>query len=322
MIYHTDDIEGAIRKMVELNERCVVFQRPQTLRPIRLRLNCVADIPSIACRTWDAFAQDSVDRWKSEGGLLYYRPDVFAPDIMPETDALLFAECPLQYRILEQYSDRVKRDIIIFKPPSWVQHEATIEFKYPRSDYYQTLELVIRGLIGREVPDKLAACLRYSGYPADKTAVFLGYEVAGIMGISERQLRILLKWHGFRGNHIRYHCFTPMVPPEDDPDAWEIYSVLEEEPNVYRGMRALRFFELARVYQPGGLANRIPGFKPVLKRLVKSRHVADNGLVYVVKDGWRKPDYAMMDATANVRRGDWYKLRNLVDQSENYFHQA
>lgn len=317
-IYQTPNMELAIRRMMERNDRCVVFRQHWCVNHIPPRLNEVWDIPSIVARSWDNFAQDNIRKWAESGDLLFYQGGMFDPDMLPECDALLYIEAPLLHSVFEQYQDRVRREIIVYRPPSWLLHERSVYFKWPSGDYYRTLEMVMKALIGRPLTPRLEAAVKYAGFPLEKTAAFEAKEIEGIMGIPERQLRYLLKWSGFRGSYRRFHCYTPQYFPFGrDKDLKEMYGVLEQEPDVYRGTRMLRFDELKRVYEEG-LQARVPGFKHLLKVLVKEGCVAKDPNIYVVKEGWRPASYFIVDAINNAKKGEWYKMQNLIDSAPVY----
>lgn len=314
-LYQTEDMESAIKRMVSRNDRCVVFQKNWCLRQIRLKTLDVFDIPSIACRSWDSFADISLEKWQKEHNLLYYRHDTFR-DKLPAADAMLYIEVPLQHKVYDQFSSRVGRETIIYRPPDWSMQEEALNFRYPNSAYYRTVLAAIEGLRGNARTDRQEMALRYSGFDPAKTTVFTADDIMAITGIGERLLRILLSYK-FKGKYIRYHCYTPQIEP-DEPDMLDMYRILEGEPDVGRGMRMLRFDELCRIFERNGIANRVPGFKPYLKRLVREAYVSSSPPVYLMTDGWRKPDYHVIDAVANVRRGDWFRMMNLVEAAPEY----
>ena len=317
-IYHTFDMENAVRALLATNPHVIIYHHYANLRRIVIRSNLLWDIEQYRCRAWDSFGPLTIEKWRENGGLMVYHPTLFDKNCpFPETDAVLFIECPLSHRDFQELAAKVKREIVIFHPPSWRLHEETVEFRNPHSAYYHTLLSTIGSLVRRpDLKPRIEAAMRYANFDPDRTAGFEAADIYAITGIPPRQLRTLMKWKGFRGKHIRYHCYCPVVEP-DEPDLLEMYRVLEAEPDAYHGIRMLRFNELARVLEHG-IGARVMGFKRLLKRMVNEGYVRSDPDIYLLTEGWKQPDYAIVDAITNVRRAEFYRMKTLVEDSPEY----
>ena len=309
-IYQTDHMELAVREMYLRNHRFVVYCTQKNKRKIPLRLNEVKDIPMVLAREWDPFFQKSVDFWKEEGGMLLYRHFPINPQKI-SAEAALFTEAPLSCMEFEILSSEIEREAVIYRPPTWNLHEHTLEYKNPTSNVHYTLFTLIQCLMGRELPPRLEAALDYSGFKArDKVAVFEGREVEAITGIDDRQLRTILNGRGLHNVYSRYHCYTPIIEPED-PDLLYFYNMLLATPAMPNNERYLRMDLF-----PGQV--RLPSQNRFMSRLVRENYIKRNPYIYVIRTGYKPLDYPVIDAIANARRGEWFRMRNLIDQAPEY----
>lgn len=309
-IYQTEHMELAVREMYLRNHRFVVYCTQKNRRKIPLRANEVKDIPMVIAREWDPFFQKSVDFWREEGGMLLYRHNPVDPKPIP-AEAALFTEAPLAHIDLEILSSQIQREIVLYKPPTWNLHEDMLEYKNPTSNIYYTLFTLIQCLMGRDLPPRLEAALELSGFKGrDKVAVFESKEIQAIMGIDDRQLRTILNGRALHKVYNRYHCYTPMIEP-DDPDLLYFYKLLEACPAMPNNERYLRMDLF-----PGTV--RLPGQNRLMSRLVREKYVKRNPFIYVIRTGYKPIDYPVIDAIANARRGEWFRVRNLIDQSPEY----
>ena len=315
MIYQTSDPLASIRKMRERNARCVVYDKYVCMKAILARLNRVADIPAITAQAWTEQGAAAIERWREGHKLLYYRPALDPIAHFPECDALLFIECPLQYDMFEKLAAMVRNEIIIYRPPDWKLHEETVLAKYPTAAYHKSLMAMIEGLRHRELTERMEQALAFSGYDPEHTSVFTAKDAMGMLGMPERQMKSILKYK-YRGHYCRFEVYRPMCSPIDD-DWKEMYGVLEGEPDLGNGWRMLRFGELGNTNLQVK-EHRVPEFKRYLMWMVRKHNVRKEPNIYLLRDGFRKQNYDIVDAIANVRRGNWFKMRNIVDAAPDY----
>jgi hypothetical protein len=307
-LYHTWNMEAAAREMASRHHHCVIFHYYGVKPPIRMRRNLIADIPMTIIRSWDSFAKESYAKWREEGGLLVYY-DNYKTTMTIEAEAMLYIECPLRHDWFERQTRLISRDVIVYRPPAWIAHERTVLHYNPSADTHRTLMAIINCLVGRDLDEKMRAALELSGFDQAKTAVFDADEIYAMTGISEYHIKQVLKSILFRARYERRHCYTLNMEPED-PDMLWAYKLLEADPDRWKGMRMLRFNRLA--------VGIVHGFEKQMKRLIRDRCVWQHESVYVVTRGFKEPFYTAIDAVANAMRGDWFKMRNLVDESPEY----
>lgn len=308
-VYQTSAMELAIREMAQKHHKFIVYRNYFNKRKIPLRQNEIADIPFVLARAWDPFFDQSIEMWNGEGGMLLYSYDK-RKHVHLNAEAALFVEAPIRHIEFEEMTRGISREIVVYRPPTWHLHQATLEYHNPTSNHYYTLLSVIHAMMGRDLTGRLGGAFEQSGFKdISKVAVFESSEIQGITGIDDRQLRTMLSAYGFRRKHIRYHCYTPVVEP-DDLEMLYFYNKLVDVPDAYKGQRMIRFDTL-----PEG---RIVGFNKYLKRLVREKYVIKHPNIYILELGYRPVDYALIDALSNARRGDWFKMQNLVDQSPEY----
>jgi hypothetical protein len=191
-------------------------------------------------------------------------------------------------------------EVILYKPPTWELHEELVDFLYPSSAHYRTLLLFIKGIRGAPTSQLQQDALSLSGHDPKLTTVFNAHEIAPVLGMSARQVKMLLGFK-FRGFHTRYSTYLPMLRPNTS-DLSVAFDVLTELPAQDGEWRLLRFDD----FEESKLA---------LKQLVKYGYVRRGKDIYLLQDGYRQPDYIAIDAVNNARRGDWYKMRTIVDRA-------
>ena len=220
-------------------------------------------------------------------------------------DALLFTECPLTWKLFNCYAERARRDVIVYLPPNWAMQEEALDFRLPGSDYHRALLSTVECWRGRDLTLIQEAALIYSGREKAITAVFYSKEVESILGIDEWSLRHILDFKT-RGFMDRFDLYTPNVEPADELLS-ETYHLLENEPNLHRGVRMLRF---------GKLVDRSHTMR--LQILVRGGQVTRGTSIYILSKGYKEPDWDMVDNRINFKRGQWYKMRNLIEAAPDY----
>ena len=305
-IYRTRDMEAAIRLMTEQNALSTVFFYNGLRKPIRPRLNLIKDIPSITARTWDTFFQDRVETWKEKRGLLLFKGRASETSRIPETAALLLTECPVKHTVLEKFMARARREIIVFRPPSWVLHQQMVDQLHPSADHLRALEMVVNGLRGRDVDARLTAAALYAGVNPKDATIFTAPEVIGMLGIDYSVFRVLMNDFMWRGHYTRFHAYTPVIEPDNEM-LLDLYRRLEAEPDVYKGERLLRFNQLDGRNQ-----------RTNMKMLSREKSVIRGTHIHIVTPGWRPMRPARYDALSQVPRADWFKIKNVIDAAPEY----
>ena len=308
-IYQTHDMEAAMRRMYETNRNSVVYWRHRSNKPIRMRLNMVRDIPVEQCHAWKPFAQATIERWQTRGGVMVWRPHPLthkAP--VPACDAMLFVECPLQIDRFNASIANVKQEVIVYRPPTWKVHNDTVDHFYPGKDTYITLEAIAKALVGRELTEEMQGVLDACGYPASSTAVFTGWDIEQLTGWSEAYLKYALHYK-YRYHSGRWCVYSVRIPPDDADMRWA-YDILRQQPEVSRKTHAMRLGIPAGPF--------IPGFKTMMRQLLRSNYVVREDNIYVINTAHPPLDHDRVDAINNMHRGRWFAMKALVDGAEEY----
>ena len=302
-------MEAALRRMVEENRNVLLYTRHHCINPIRFRYREVEDLPIYTCQPWTPFGQTAIDQWEAKGGVLIYRPHP-APkkDARPPCDAMLLIECPLQMNTFEQVTSGVRQEVVVYRPPTWRLHNDTIETLYPSKDTYVLLDAVFKSMVGRELTEEQDSAAAMSGIARHHAAVFIAWEIEQLAGWNERYLRYAMSYK-YRHKSSRFHVYSTRIPPQDENLRWA-YDILISQPEVSKGMYTLRFnFPL------GGRINK---FESMLKQLVRQCYVVKEDSIYVVDTSATQLDYERIDAINNMHRGRWFKVKSLVDASQEY----
>jgi hypothetical protein len=306
-IYQTDNMEVAIRTMVERNDRCVLYINYENPRPIRLRGNDLVDIKGVMVKATLPIANMQIKQWMAQRGLMFYYPSKRV-DLVPECDAMFFVEAPNNYHRYAEFAKRVNREVVIYKPPTWALHEELIEKRYPTSYLTSTMLMVAEGLRQRKLCDIHQAALDYSGFDPDETSVFEAGDIMEITGATVSQVNKLFREYGFRGNFVRYDVIAPMAEP-DNPHLMEMYKAIESLPSIYNGYRMIPFLRL-----PGDFYNKMN----TLTQLYREGSIRKLPSIYLLQNGYKPSPKYVKDAITVANRAQWFKMRNLIDTAPKY----
>ena len=308
-LYQTDDMEAAVHHMAATNHRVIVYWRYASVRPIRMQLDKVRDLKVEQCFSWKPTAQAAIDRWQERGGILIWRPHpMWTSQVMPECDALLFIEAPMQLGKFESLVKLARQEVVVYRPPTWDMHNKSMEHFYPGKHAYSMLDAIAGALVGRDLTEVMLGALEASGMPPETTAVFTAWDIAQMTCWTERKLkRILL--HKYRYSSQRWHIYKLRIPPRGADMLWA-YNIIAAQPQVAVKMHALR------TAKPAGPA--LIGFKPMLTRLEKEHYVVREDSIYLMNTAYPPLDYDMIDAQANVHHGRWFAMKALIDNLEEY----
>lgn len=310
-IYQTSDIPEAIRLMAARNELSIVFDYQWALRHVRHRLNQVADIPSVLVRPWDAFCETSVNKWLEQKGVMYYRHMPRYRDFLPESEAILFTDTPMQMSDLRNFDAKASNEIIIYRPPDWSMHQERVIFKYPSSEIFKRIFAAFAVL---KEDDNLTKnqriALSYCNFGKGKAIAFSAEKIAKLADISVHQFKRIFRFQfALRGHYHRYDCFRLMIEPKDK-DLLKIYRLLENEDDIEGGIRMLRF----------GCHTQAPvkNYLKFFKIMVKQKCIEVYDPVHILVDGWKPMEYDVVDALVGVRRASCMEMRRLVEDAPVY----
>jgi hypothetical protein len=194
---------------------------------------------------------------------------------------MLATECPSGYSLLLNLTENVRDEFITYVPPTWDLHDEYINNTYPPAVYHELAVYTVLGLSDKPRSKHEQMILDISGYPKDSITFKLA-DVMKAIGIPASQMRSVLA-KSFRGFVRHYSIFLPTDPDAD-------YSEFIPLPD-------------------GTLA---------IRRLSYREDVKYISTIYVVKRGWKDPCYWIIDALSNGRRGDWYKMKGVIENAEIY----
>jgi hypothetical protein len=313
-LYKSHDMTHAINVVAYRNEKVIVVDGRNTLKSIRGQTQMPEGMRALKCRSWDSFCHKTIAEWNYIKGVLIMNADRHCLDF-PECDAMVFLEAPIRHSEFLRMVEKVKREVVIYEPPDWKNHEDTINHRYPSSAHYQTILTFCDSIKGRTDLDWIEqAALARSGFDPARTSVFTKKLIEPITGLEERQFVTPMAYK-FRGFYRRYYAYMPVFPP-DIPHLKIMYDVLLNEPDCGNDLRLLRFNELDRIWEQKRIDVRVPGFKAAMKVMIRQHYVDRYDSVFVIQDGFKRLNYNLIDAVSNVHRGDWFKMRACINEAE------
>jgi hypothetical protein len=295
-VYQTRDMEAAVRRMIELDDKAIIFKKYWCRRRIKFRAELIPDVAITTTSAISPYYDRQLQKWNRKKGVLMYSPNLVI-DKLPSAPSMLFVEAPLSYRYFEKYIDRTTRSVVVYRPPNWDFQEEKLNFKLPRSADLTAVLTAANTLRAYPLKPVELRALNVSGF--NTGTAFSGDTIESITGLKYSQTRKLFA-RGFSGYFRWYQPYTLLVEPEED---WllDTYRALEDQ------------------LQLGLLRNdKFEGNLQALRLLLRQGCVRREPPVYVLRDGHIAPDYGMMDALNNARRGDWFKMRSIVEHAPEY----
>ena len=302
-IYKTFDMEGAIHTMVRRNDLAIVFMAHWCRRRIPLIEEKVINIPSITIEPRLEGWRYILERWHRRHCLLYYKYKPY-PDWRPRADAMLFVETPLSYNFFEWIIRGISREIIVYCPPDWSMQEETLEIKAPGTDEYRTVLEIARAFRLNIHNSREELALKLSGYPPNATSVFSLVDISTVCGLHPATIKKIV----LKGVGKQFRCyFLPIRlnhPPSDDQLS-NSYKRLVKFEDRGEGLRMIKSANC-------GIS------LPTIHRLVECGAVTTYPLIFVLTEDWKPLDVSRLDIEHNAKMADWYKMRQLIDGSEEY----
>ena len=131
-LYKTADMERAVEAMASRHKHCVLKKTYKTDAPIYIRTNATNGVPYYSWHPKQIKTNGELQRWQEHGGVLIDPDQDWSLDErIPTYDAVLWAEAPIDTYALHKYGERCRRDVVVFRPPTWNQHEAVVSKFFP-----------------------------------------------------------------------------------------------------------------------------------------------------------------------------------------------
>ena len=310
-LYQTDDMEFAIRRMLQRNHKVVLLKKTYNRKSIELRPHRIPNFKYTLMRENNPYDLPGLIRWQSEGGLLNYRPGMTRLNRQnsPAAEGLFVVEAPTDLIVYYSITEKISREVVIYRPPTWELHMDTMAIKHPGSREMVALVGVMQGLCGLDLNPLQQMAVDYAKFDRSEVSVFTADQINELTGIDKVAFRHLLKFK-FRGFHVRYDVFMPNIRPSD-PEHAIVFDALLQEPDLGGGIRMFRFGF-------GSTGINTVGFIRILKALIYTRHIRKLAPIHIMKQGYKFPNLAMLDAQANVRYGEFYKIKNMIDAAPVY----
>ena len=306
-LYRTDDMVEALHKLTNKNARVLIHNQLRCLRTIPIQIGDAADLPIRSLIGWKLTSEQARNPWRGDTGLILWN---MLPRLVnlppPVCDAMLVVEAPLTGKQLDALRPSVLQEMVIYRPPSWVLHNETVNRKNPTANTAVLMKIVLAGLAGRgELDEQQVGVLHLSGFAAPTTAVFRADEIRALTGFDEWQLRLVLRNHSKRSAQ-RWHLYRLRFKPDGDALGWA-WDVLSTSPEVEPSVVAVRGGSLR-----DGRANYLLG------QLVREHYVEVLPTIYAVNTERKTADLDMVEAMSNLEYGRRVKIRNMVDEALEY----
>ncbi|QTD88869.1 hypothetical protein [Burkholderia anthina] len=127
--YRTNSVVASIRQAHADFTHVHVHRAYVNARPILVRTEALKDLPIFAWASWQKEAAAQLARWRENGGVLLNRGKVTG--VEGPADVMVFFECPMSRRYLEQASAAITEQVVIPVAPTWRQHELSVDLRTP-----------------------------------------------------------------------------------------------------------------------------------------------------------------------------------------------
>lgn len=275
--------------------------------PVRIRVKMLESIRPFYGRNDPAFDSEFA-RWKAENGtLINYRPQHKREPILPH-DACFLTECPLSIDLIEGQARDTRKVCVVYKPPTWRQHEEVIFTKYPSGTSCKRLIQAVKAV--KPTPE-LARMAQALGIPTAGTYAIADEALRESLGVSMIDFPPLRKRALRHIDGRRFSSVIELVPriePEDE-------SLLGMYRYIKDSLPAVGHIRLAR---DGALSKAARFWKISLKALVRSGSVEQKRKIcFYFMDGIA-PDYKKIDAEHQGAKARLTRLIQFVDSLPEY----
>lgn len=287
--------------MLELDarhEKVMVRTCHVLLNPIRLRVKRLESIRPLIVRN-DPVFDSEIKLWNAENGtLLNYRPCTKRDPKMPH-DAAMLVECPISLDTVEQLLRDSGKLAVIYKPPTWREHEEHVFSRYPSAIACKRLiqEILVLPPSRENLSIAQAVGIPTAGtYAVDERA--LSDSIPNMIDTRRRAMRSI--------SGKRYSIVTRLIPRIAPTDR----SLLA----LYDGIKKLPLLGKHRLARDNVLSKSMRFWKLGLRALVRAGNVQNDGKIdFFFMDGLA-PDYAKIEAEHQLAK---LKLAQIMDKVDN-----
>lgn len=140
---HTRHLEDTARALAGAHDRVLVRNKNVLWQPIRLRRAKLADLAPFIVLNPPAFDSE-LAAWNERGGMLIYDRAYQRAENIAAHHAQFIVECPLSVQDLDNYVDGTRDLAVIYRPPSWREHERCVGLLWPSAElcrrYYDLVQ--------------------------------------------------------------------------------------------------------------------------------------------------------------------------------------
>lgn len=270
--------------------------------PVRLRVRMLEEIRPFYARNDPAFDSE-IERWKVENGtLINFRPQFAHEPILPH-DAALLCECPISQELILAQSRDTQKVCVVYKPPTWRQHEEMVFAKYPSAT---SCKRFVQGVLAIKPAAELARMAQALGIPTAGTYAATDDELREALGVSSLEFEPLRK-RAMR--HIDGRQFStvevliPRIEPTDD-SLLGMYQYIKTE------LPAVGSTRLAR---DNVLSKSMRFWRIALKALVRSGSVEKKPAICFYSMDYLEPDYKKIEAEHQGAKARLTRVVQYVD---------
>lgn len=132
-VFHTKDRESAARALLARHRHVLLRNKNMLWQPLRIRKEKLTDLrPYIVMSPAACDAQ--LEAWNRDGGLLIYDRGHRRRENIVAHGAQVVGECPASVDLLRIYSAGTRGELVVFKPPSWEEHEKWVAAFWPTAE--------------------------------------------------------------------------------------------------------------------------------------------------------------------------------------------
>lgn len=311
-LYKTANLELAVEAMHRRNERSIVKKFHRNLNRVFLRSR---QLRNVRLYPWQwAIETYQLEAWLRDGGVLIDTQKEYRPDWrIGEFEAVLFVEAPIDYLSIELYAKNCTREVIVFRPPTWKEHEQQVAMWKPAGyDLDRALQL-LRERSQAGPSETTRAIMRAAGVPCgDHMFLASDRELADELDTDGPAVSILrariLQWA-----RNEYHPPFLVVIPRLKPDNEEyvpLFKYIEAQPEWMHGQRYL---------QVNKLRDFLPSFKRAIRTMAREGWVEQVGFWHIWDlDPSKDVEISLIDRTHRQGVQALQHLKSAVDQAPSY----
>ncbi len=304
--YKTTNMEAAARTLCDTYKLVVALNWLRNSRRLALRPSALSDV-QIYRVTAKAKAEAEIRAWRKTGGL-YLREYYGRPDY-GHTQGLLFAEAPHDLECFERDSAPCTDATVIYRPPSWLDHENTLTDMFPPATiakrFWETLEI----FSARPRKPLHEAMLKIMGLPSSGVVCVPKAEFYKTANISSGQMWRIVKADAHlldkqRAGRLSCNAVILRFEPQNK-DQLALYRWIAENCQRYLN------WHIIKTNEPRAL---FPRWKDMLRHMSYGSFLQREDEVNFYMPSGAKPDFSVYDLELKRARARLKQVIQFVEQ--------